>query len=58
MSHNIHNDGLAHLQHAEQEQGPGLITVALVLSLPEPVKLYLNYAQVVGKEPIRTVRLK
>jgi len=26
--------------------------------LPGPVKRYLNYAQVVGKEPIRTVRLK
>ncbi|HYU71891.1 MAG TPA: DUF6544 family protein [Ktedonobacteraceae bacterium] len=29
-----------------------------VLRLPEAVQRYLNYAQVVGKEPIRSVRLK
>jgi len=58
MSHIKHNDGLALLQHAEQKQGPGLISAAQVLGLPEPVQRYLNYAQVVGKEPIRTVRLK
>ena len=58
MSHNIHNDELVLLQHAEQKQGPDLITAAQVLGLPEPVKRYLDYAQVVGKESIRTVRLK
>jgi Family of unknown function (DUF6544) len=58
MSHIKHNDELVRLQHAAQEQGPSLITAAQVLDLPAPVKRYLNYAQVVGKEPIRTVRLK
>ena len=53
----IRNDGLALLQQAERQQ-PGLITAAQVLALPEPMQRYLNYAQVVGKESIRTVRLK
>ena len=58
MSHIQHNDGIELLQHAEQEHRSGLITAAQVLGLPEPIKRYLNYAQVVGKKPIRTVRLK
>ena len=56
MVHHIHNDGLALLQHADQECS-GLITEDQVLALPEPVQRYLTYAQVVGKEPIRMVRL-
>jgi hypothetical protein len=44
------------LQHGQQAQS-GLITQAQVLSLPEVMQRYLSYAQVVGKEPIRTVRL-
>lgn len=57
MSNIIHNDGLALMRQAEQEQS-GLITTAQVLALPEPMQRYLNYAKVVGKESICTVRLK
>jgi hypothetical protein len=57
MKTTTHNEALALLQHSEQAH-PGLITEASLLSLPEPVQRYLSYAQVVGKEPIRTVRLK
>jgi hypothetical protein len=53
----IQNAELAPLQHNEQEQ-KNLITKAQVLGLPEPMQRYLSYAQVVGKESIRTVRLK
>jgi hypothetical protein len=45
------------LQYGQQAQ-PGLITQAQVLGLPEVAQRYLSYAQVVGKEPIRTVRLR
>jgi hypothetical protein len=57
MRSTIHNDGLALLQHGEQAQ-PTLITQAQVPGLPQPVQRYLSYTLVVGKEPIRTVRLK
>ena len=57
MRSTIHNDGLALLQHSEPPQ-PGLITQGQVMDLPEPMQQYLRYAGVVGKEPIRTVRLK
>jgi hypothetical protein len=56
MSNIIHNDGFALLQQSQQEQ-PGLITEAQVQGLPAPVQRYLTYAKVVGKEPVRTVRL-
>src|SRR5438067_5599575 len=56
MKRTIQNDAFELVQQAEQTQ-PGLITQAQVLSLPEPVQRYLNYAQVVGKGSIRTVRL-
>jgi len=57
MRSTVHNDGLALLLHGEQAQ-PRLIAQAQVPGLPEPVQRYLRYAQVMGKEPIRTVRLK
>ena len=57
LSNYLHNDGLALLQHAEEEQ-PGLITEEQVMALPLPVQRYLTYAQVVGKAPVRMVRLK
>jgi hypothetical protein len=41
-----------------QEPGGGVITEARLAGLPEPVRRYLHYAHVVGKAPIRTVRLK
>jgi hypothetical protein len=41
-----------------QETGDGVITEARLAGLPEPVRRYLHYARVVGKAPIRTVRLK
>jgi hypothetical protein len=53
----IHNEALALLQKSQQTR-QGIITEAQMVGLPEPVQRYLNYAQVVGKEPIRTVRLK
>jgi hypothetical protein len=56
MIHNIHHDGLALLQQADQEQS-GLITEDQVLALPAPVQRYLAYAQVIGKDPVCTVRL-
>lgn len=51
-----HNDGLA-LVHQSKQAQHGLITEAQVQGLPEPMQRYLSYAQVVGKESIRTVRL-
>jgi hypothetical protein len=57
MRRTLRRDGLALLQHDEQAQ-TGAITEAQVLGLPEPLQRYLRNAQVVGKEPIRTVRLK
>ena len=57
MTRKRRNDGLAVLQHGEQTQ-PGFIMQAQVLDLPEVMQRYLHYAGVVGKEPIRTVRLK
>ena len=56
MSRTIRKAGLALLQHGEQAQ-LGAITEAQLLGLPEPVQRYLRYVQVVGKAPIRTVRL-
>lgn len=56
MSHSIHNNGIALLQHAEQGQlGP--ITEDQVLAMPIQMQSYLKYIQVIGKEPIQTVRL-
>ena len=57
MKRTIHNEAFELMQQGEQTQ-PALITEAQVLGLPEPVQRYLSYAQVIGKEPIRTVRLK
>lgn len=60
MKNTIHNKGLALLQQAERVEHAqaDLITEASLQGLPEAVQRYLTYAQVVGKEPIRTVRLK
>lgn len=41
-----------------KETGPEVISEADIEGLPEPVQRYLRYAQVIGKEKIRTVRLK
>jgi len=41
-----------------QQAHPVLIMESNLLGLPEVVQRYLRYSQVVGKEPIRTVRLK
>lgn len=57
MTRTTHNDGPALLQHSEQTQ-LGFITQAQMLDLPDVLQRYLNYAHVVGKEPIRTVRLR
>src|SRR5436190_3795923 len=57
MKSTLHNEAFALLQSGEQAV-PALITDAHLTGLPEPVQRYLSYAGVVGKEPIRTVRLK
>ena len=57
MKRTRHNEALALLQQGEQAQ-PVLITEAHLLGLPEVVQRYLRYTQIVGKETIRTVRLK
>lgn len=57
MSHIQHNDGIALLQHAEQEQSD-CTREDQIRTLPAPIQRYLAYAQVVDKEPIRTVHLK
>ena len=41
-----------------QVAGGDAITEAQLAGLPEPVRRYLHYAQVIGKEPIRSVRLR
>jgi len=57
MKGTIQKDGLSLLQQGEQAE-PRLITQDQVLVLPEPARRYLNYAQGVGKDLIRTVRLR
>lgn len=57
MNSTIRNEALELLQQGQQAQSV-LITEAHLLGLPEPVQRYLKYSQVVGKETIRTVRLK
>ena len=57
MSKATYKEGLELLQRSAQVQ-PGLITEIQVQRLPEVAQRYLRYTRVVGKEPIRTVRLK
>lgn len=57
MNKTFRNEARELLQQGQQAQ-PLLITEAHLLPLPEVVQRYLRYSQVVGKEPIRTVRLK
>jgi hypothetical protein len=57
MRSTIHNEALELLKQGQQAP-PVLITEAHLLGLPEIVQRYLRYSQVVGKEIIRTVRLK
>jgi hypothetical protein len=57
MNKTFRNEARELLQQGRQAQ-PLLITEAHLLPLPEVVQRYLRYAQVIGKEPIRTVRLK
>jgi hypothetical protein len=57
MKTTIPNEALAMLQQSEQVQ-PMLITEAHLTGLPEVMQRYLHYAGVMGKESIRTVRLK
>ncbi len=46
------------LQAAQPPEETGAITEEHLAGLPAPVQRYLRYAQVIGKEPIRSVRLK
>lgn len=51
-----HNEILASRRQGGEISSP--ITEAQIQGLPEPVQRYLRYAEVVGKEPVRTVHLK
>jgi hypothetical protein len=57
MKTTIPNEALALLQQSEQGQ-PMVITDTHLAGLPEVMRRYLRYAGVVGKESIRTIRLK
>jgi len=57
MNRTTHNQARELLLQGQQEH-PVLITQTHLLGLPEVVQRYLRYSQVVGKERIRTVRLK
>src|SRR5450631_1761364 len=57
MRSTVEHEVVELLQKSEQTY-TGPITQTQVLRLPEPMQRYLSYAQVVGKEPIHTVRLK
>jgi len=46
------------LFRAEKEIIPEIITDEDIEGLPEPVQRYLRYTQIIGKEKIKTVRLK
>lgn len=52
------NSEVAKLFSKSKEVQPQLITEEDIKALPEPVQRYLKYTKVVGKERIRTVRLK
>ncbi len=54
MNRTLHNEACELLQQAQ----PALITEDHLLALPEPVQRYLRYSNVIGKEAIRTARLK
>lgn len=57
MKDTCDKEASARLQGSEQGQ-TGIIMEAQMLNLPEVMQRYLRYAQVVGKEPIHTVRLR
>lgn len=57
MKWTIHKEAFELMQHGTQAQSE-LITEAQILRLPEAMQRYLRYANVVGKESIRTVRIK
>ncbi len=57
MRTTIQNEALTLLQQGKQPSS-GLITETRLLGLPAVVQRYLRYTQIIGKEPIRTVRLK
>jgi hypothetical protein len=57
MNRTMRNEARELLQQGQQAR-PILITEAHLLGLPEVVQRYLRYSQVVGKETIRSVRLK
>jgi hypothetical protein len=57
MNRTLRNEARELLQQGQQAQSV-LLTEAHLLGLPEVVQRYLRYSQVIGKETIRTVRLK
>lgn len=52
------NDKAAAATEQSRGRQSGIITDTQVMRLPEPMQRYLHYAGVVGKEPVRAVRLK
>lgn len=52
------NDEVIDLLRKGKEPEPEVITEKDIESLPEPVQRYLKYTGVIGKEKIRTVRLR
>lgn len=56
MRRTLKKEGLALLECGRQTDG--IVTEEQLSGLPEPIKRYLTYAQIIGKERIRTVRLK
>lgn len=52
------NKEVAELFSKSKEAEPQLVTEEDLIALPEPVQRYLRYTGVIGKERIKTVRLK
>jgi len=52
------NNEIKELFENSNENSPEIITEEDIESLPEPVQKHLKYSQLIGKEKIRTVRLK
>ncbi len=57
MTRTVEREALELLARGRETEG-GAITEARLVGLPEPVRRYLRYARVVGKAPLRTVRLR
>jgi len=52
------NSEVVKLFRESEDVRPKIVTEEDIKGLPEPVQRYLRYSQIIGKEEIRTVRLK